>query len=111
MRTAVAVTGLVIDAIQKIVSGFMGVSSARSAFPTAARSTIWSRVARMVDGSRDFAAGDEAAHGVSDRGEPGRVEAGGWRRAVGARCAVMTATGRGRRESERTDTSNSCGEV
>ncbi len=48
INTAVAVIGLVIDAIQKMVSGRMGRSLAMSAFPVASRCTIRSGVATSV---------------------------------------------------------------
>ena len=48
MRTAVAVTGLVIEAIQKIVSGCIGLLAVISALPIASRCTIRSGVATSV---------------------------------------------------------------
>ena len=48
IRTAVAVMGLVIEAIQKIVSGRIGLFSAMSALPIASRWTIPSGVATSV---------------------------------------------------------------
>ena len=48
IRTAVAVTGLVIDAIQKIVSARIGLPAATSALPAASRCTTFSGVATSV---------------------------------------------------------------
>ena len=48
IRTAVAVIGLVIEAIQKIVSGRIGLPAAMSALPVASRWTTRSGVATRV---------------------------------------------------------------